>query len=179
MLRSAAFAAVATEIAALGHIVGGGTAPDLAVLVAGGAGAGAVTLGLARKRRGPTEILAAMLACQLGFHLLFSIDTHDMAGASGFATADALRMGTFHLVAAALSTAVLATGERTLFGLFSALARSVRIPVPPAVVDLPPRWTARFFACATARPEGPLLSTSPRRGPPGGDRRPSGRLALR
>ncbi len=178
ILRSAAFAAIATEIAALGHIVGGGASPDIAVLITGGVGAGAVTVGLARKRRGPAAILAAMLACQVGFHLLFGIDTHSMATTMAGAD-DPQRMVTFHLVAAALSTLVLATGERALFGLFAALARSVRVPVPPAIVDLPPRWAARIFAVDATRPEGPLLSTSPRRGPPTGCRRPSGRLALR
>lgn len=177
MLRSAAFSAVATEIAALGHIVGGGTSPDLAMLIAGGAGAGGVTVGIARSRRGPGVILAAMLACQLGFHLLFSIDVHGMAAVSA-STADVRRMLLFHLVAAVLSTVVLATGERALFGLFAALARSVRIPAPPGAVDLPPRWTARFLTRDAPRPEGPLLSTSPRRGPPNGYPRPVGRLVL-
>lgn len=177
VLRAAAFAAVATEIAALGHIVGGGTSPDIAVLIAGGAGAGAVTIGLARRRRGPGAVLAAMLLCQLGFHLLFSVDTHGMTTGSG--APDGLqRMVIFHLVAAAASAAVLGTGERALFGLFAALVRSVRIPPPPGVVDLPPAWTARFAPLDASRPEGPLLSTSPRRGPPPGHRRPVGRLGL-
>lgn len=177
MVRSAAFAAVATEVAALGHVVGGGHDPDIAVLIAGGAGAAAVTMGLARRRRGPGAILAAMLSAQLGFHLLFSTDSHGMT--SGSNPADGLhRMVMFHLVAAAVSTVILSTGERALFGLFAALARSVRIPVPPAVVDLPPQWTARFVSRDTPRAEGPLLSTSPRRGPPPGYRRSVGSLAL-
>lgn len=177
MLRSVAFAAVATEIAALGHVVGGGTSPDIAVLLAGGAGTAGVTVGLARRRRGPGAILAAMLACQLGFHLLFSVNTHGMAMGAG-AAVDLQRMVVFHLVAAAASAVVLATGERALFGLFAALVRSVRIPAPPAGVDLPPAWTARFAPLHASRPDGPLLSTSPRRGPPPGCRRPVGRLAL-
>lgn len=187
-LRSAAFAAVATGIAALGHVVGGGAAPDLAVLIAGGAGAGAVTVGLARRRRGARSILVAMLACQLGFHLLFAVDLHGagaagpdtpaMGSASAFGAAGPLRMVGFHLVAAALSTVVLAAGERALFGLFAALARTVRIPRPPAAVDLVPRWTARSVPADAPRPEGPLLSTSPRRGPPRRARRPLRRPAL-
>lgn len=178
-LRSAAFAAVATEIAALGHVVGGGRSPDVAILIAGGAGAAAVTIGLARQRRGPGAILAAMLGCQLGFHLLFGLDAHGMASGHGFGAEEPLRMIGFHLVAAAVSTVVLATGERALFGLFAALARTVRILRPPAAVDLPPRWTARFPTSDAPHPEGPLLSTSPRRGPPSGTRWPLGRLALR
>jgi hypothetical protein len=177
MLRSSAFAAVAAGIAALGHIVGGGSPPDIPFLVAGAAAAGAVTTGLARKRRSPGTILAAMLACQVGFHLLFSIDTHGMAVVSGPADGP-LRMVAFHLVAAGLSTVVLAAGERAVFGLFAALARSVRIPRPPAGIDLPPGWTARFTPLDASRPEGPLRSSSPRRGPPGLHRRPICRLAL-
>jgi hypothetical protein len=136
-----------------------------------------VTMGLARRRRGPGAILTAMLTAQLGFHLLFSIDSHGMT--SGPGPADGLhRMAMFHLVAAAVSTVILSTGERALFGLFAALSRSVRIPVPPAAVDLPPQWTARVVPLDSPRPEGPLLSTSPRRGPPAGHRRSVGPLAL-
>lgn len=118
-----------------------------------------------------------MLTCQVGFHLLFSIDTHAMTPDSG-PSHGLLRMVAFHLVAAGLSTVVLAAGEQALFGLFAALARSVRILRPPAAIDLPPRWTARFAAVDASRPEGPLVSTSPRRGPPSRHRRPFGRLAL-
>lgn len=177
MLRAAACAAVATEIAALGHVVGGGGAPDVAVLIAGGAGIGAVLMGLARKRRGPLGIVGAMVVSQVGFHLLFSVDSHDMASGSA-PTVEPLRMLMFHLVAAAVATVVLTTGERAVFGLFAALARSVRIPTPRIGVDLPPRWTARFVTFDAPRPEGTLLSTSPRRGPPAADRQSSCLLVL-
>lgn len=178
MLRAAACAAVATEIAALGHVVGGGGAPDLAVLIAGGAGLAAVLMGLARKRRGPLGILGAMLVSQVGFHLLFSVDSHDLVAAPAPAPVEPLRMVAFHLVAAAVATLVLTTGERAVFGMFAALARSVRIATPPTSVDLPPRWTARFRPFDALRPEGPLFSTSPRRGPPAADRHSSCPLVL-
>lgn len=185
-LRSAAFAAIATGVAALGHVVGGGMAPDVAVLIAGGAGAWAVVIGLARRRRGPIGILAAMLACQLGFHLLFAVDahgmtsgTHGMSAGTGGAPDAPLRMLIFHLVAAALSAVVLGHGERALFTLFAALARSIRVPAPPAAVELPPRWIARPSTSDAPRPDGPLLSTSPRRGPPAENRRLLSRCQFR
>ena len=166
LLRSAAFAAVATELAALGHLVAGGGAPDLSVLLLGAAGVTATTTGLTRRRRGWPTIFGVLAACQLAFHLLFSIDVSGMTAAGPMMATSSIRMLVFHLIAAALSALVLARGEAAVFRLFAALRRSVQLTAAPQPVGLPPRWTAHFGALFGSRPVGALLSTSPRRGPP-------------
>lgn len=167
LLRSAAFAAVATQLAALGHAVGGGGSPDVVVLLIGAVTIGATVTGLARRRRTWRGIFTLLSGCQVGFHLLFSVDMHAMSG-SPFLPADPVRMLTFHLIAAALSALVLAVGEAALFRLFALLRRSVLIVTVPLPIDLPPDWTASFRGFRSPRPAGALLSTSPRRGPPTG-----------
>ena len=166
LLRSAAFAVVAAQLAALGHLVGGGGSPDPAVLLVGAATVGAVATGLTRSRRSWSAIFGVLVACQLGFHLLFSVDVHDMAAGRSMVPADPVRMLTFHLIAAAVSALVLAKGEAGLFLLFAALRRYVRSATTPIVVDLPPSWTVSLRHSFAPRPVGALLSTSPRRGPP-------------
>ncbi len=165
-LRSAAFAAVATSLAALGHLMGGGAAPDLAVLLVGGVTIGAMTSGLARRRRRWAGIFGVLAAAQLAFHLLFVVDGHAMAGGRSLIPADPAGMLTFHLLAAAAAAFVLAYGEWALFSLFSALRRCTRLLTPAAGVELPPGWTVVGRDSFAPRPGGALLSTSPRRGPP-------------
>ncbi|MET3808012.1 hypothetical protein ABIB25_005039 [Nakamurella sp. UYEF19] len=164
LLRSSFFALVATWIAALGHLVGGGTAPDPAILIVGALVIGSVGTGLTFRQRTWPAIFGVLALCQLAFHLLFSIDVHAMSG-SPMPTIDPLRMLAFHAVAAALSATVLARGDSAIFALFHALTRAVLLLRPILTVDRPPRWTASFPA-ARSFPAGPLLSTSPRRGPP-------------
>ena len=157
---------MAAELAALGHQVGGGGTPDLAVLLVGAATIGAMATGLTNRSRGWPGIFGVLLACQLGFHLLFSVDVHDMAAGHSMIPADPARMLAFHVLAAALSALVLARGESALFGLYSALRRSVSVASQAIVVDLAPNWTASVIDSFSPRPVGALLSTSPRRGPP-------------
>ncbi|WP_157695226.1 hypothetical protein [Nakamurella panacisegetis] len=164
LLRSAAFALVATQIAAFGHMVGGGGAPDPAILVIGAGSIGALVTGLTQRQRSFSSILGVMVAAQLAFHLLFTLDVHSMAGHS-FLPDDPARMLVFHAVAAALSAVVLATGDAALFGLFRALRRAVTLRAP-ALAAGRPLWTARSADVPARRPAGALLSVSPRRGPP-------------
>ena len=164
LFRSAAFALIATQIAAFGHMVGGGEAPDPAVLVIGAGTIGAMVTGLTRRQRSFSSIFGVMAAAQLAFHLLFTVDVHSMAGHS-FLPADPRRMLVFHLVAAAASAVILATGDAALFGLFRALRRAVTL-TPPALLAAAPLWTARSADVPRRRPAGALLSVSPRRGPP-------------
>jgi len=180
VLRSAAFAAVATSLAAVGHILGGGDLPDVAMLVPGAGTIGLVCTGLAFRRGTLPAIIGLMAGCQLAFHLLFGAGMHASQHPSvgaGWTGAMHRTTGTgpwsvsvamvgFHVVAGVLSAAVLAKGEAALFGLFAALRRIVRPVKVTFPVHLPPRWTASFPAVLPRRPTGTLLTTSPRRGPP-------------
>jgi hypothetical protein len=170
LLRSAAFSAVATQLAALGHLIGGGGRPDPAILLIGAATIGAIGTGLARQQRRWGPIFAVMAASQLAFHLLFTVETHtgtmsSMTIGHSSMGSDAGRMLTFHLIAAALAAVLLATGDAAVFGLFGALRRAVRV-LPAHVPADRPLATASFADLDRPRPRGALLSISPRRGPP-------------
>ena len=165
LLRSAAFALVAAQLAAFGHMVGGGEAPDPAILLIGAATIGAIGTGLTRRQRSAVVIFPVMLVCQVAFHLLFTVDVHAMPGAQMFLPADLGRMLIFHVVAAAASAVVLATGDAAIFGLYRALRRAVLL-APPVLNASRPMWTAGFADESRLRPTGPLLRISPRRGPP-------------
>ncbi len=175
MLRSSAFAVVAAALAGLGHVIGGGGPPDAAVLVVGAGGVALICTGLTRRRRSVAGIAGLLIACQLAFHLLFSLSPHLMASgptassglaaSSGLLPTAPLRMLAVHGIATALSALTLAKGEKSLFELFAVLRRAVRVVLLPGAVGLPPQWAAAV-AYAWPHPSGALLSTSPRRGPP-------------
>lgn len=168
MLRSAAFAVVATALAAIGHMTGGGRPPDAALLLVGAGGVTLICTGLTTRRRSLPEIVGLLAACQLAFHLLFSLDVHrhvDTVTGWTFLPAAPLPMLAVHLVATALSGLVLAKGESALFRLFAVLRRAVMLITSPAAIDVSPSWTP-VPATSGVRPTGALLSTSPRRGPP-------------
>lgn len=181
VLRSSAFAVVAAALAGLGHVIGGSGPPDAAVLVVGAGGVALICTGLTRRRRSVAGIAGLLIACQLAFHLLFSLSPHLMASgptassglaassgltaSSGLLPTAPLRMLAVHGIATALSALTLAKGEKSLFKLFAVLRRAVRVVLLPGAVGLPPQWAAAV-AYAWPHPSGALLSTSPRRGPP-------------
>lgn len=164
LIRSSAFALVATWVAALGHLVGGGGVPDPAILFLGALVIGFSGMGLAHRQRTWPAIFGVLALSQLAFHLLFSMDVHAMSG-SPMPDMDPLRMLALHAVAAGLSAVVLARGDAAIFALFHALTSAVLLLRPILTVDRPPSWTASFPVSIPC-PAGPLLSTSPRRGPP-------------
>lgn len=163
-LRSATFALVTAYLAALGHVVGGGGLPDLAPLLLAGVLIGGMVSGLAHDRRSTGQIFGLMAASQVAFHLLFEVTAH-----AGRDHLDLIRMAVFHLLAAVCATAVLASGEDTLFRLFAALTRVVLRNLPPAPVAVTPTWivvdAADEQASATASCPAPVS----RRGPPPAD----------
>ena len=137
--RSASFALVTAYVSGLGHLLGGGSLPPIGTLL----------------------FAAAVVGAQLAFHLLFSLDAHDMA------PLDLPRMLAFHVVAAVLCALILAHGDRALFRLFAALHRVVdRALATPATLPSwprPPAAAADPFARPAARHH---CTTAPRRGPP-------------
>lgn len=162
LFRSAVFALVAGQLALIGHVVGGGQAPSLAPLAVVTALVGFSISGFARKERSFPTLVGAMALAQGLFHLGFVGSTH-----ADHATAlDVRRMIVFHVIAAVLTSLVLAYGERALFRLAKALRRVVARLIPADPARSGSSWTAivdvRQLACATAD----LLSSGSRRGPP-------------
>jgi hypothetical protein len=158
-IRGGFFAAVSAELAALGHLIGGGEFPHPSTVLAAGALVGLGAAGLARQQRGFWAILGPLAASQLLFHALFSLTGHGGELQLG-------RMVVFHLIAAVGSAAVLAGGERALFRCAQILRRTVlRLAPLPTLVAAGIHWAAgptdqlRPLLLRVARAHG-------RRGPP-------------
>jgi hypothetical protein len=170
-VRACVFAAIATQLAALGHVLGGGAVPDLDILLPVTILLGGSLTGFAGRRRSLPQIFGALAASQLLFHVAFALTTHhggSVAPAeSPGAVAGTGGMVAFHLLAALAASWVMAHGESTLFRLFAALRRVLVPSRRPLPVRLSPRWTAVITGGAGGR----LLLTglgslSSRRGPP-------------
>jgi len=154
------FAGVATSLAALGHVNGGGHAPDPTILIVLAVLIAATVSGLADRRLSGLQITATLAASQACFHLLFEVTAHH----SG--SVDVGRMVTFHLFAAAGSAWLMTVGERALFRLFAALYRIVLRLSPASAVLLPPGWTALLAERPMATWHQTLAVAVSRRGPP-------------
>ncbi len=168
LLRAGVFAVVATQLAALGHLMAGGALPDPVVLLTLTVFLGGSLSGLAGRRRSGPQILGALLASQLAFHFALSLTAHPMTvnpttgtgGGAGWMVA-------FHAVAAVVAAWVMTGGESMLFRLFAALHRAlVVLPVAPPIL-LSPGWTALLPAGTVGvRVSTGGLSAASRRGPP-------------
>ncbi len=161
---------MATQLAAVGHLVRGGFPPDTAILLIGAVTIGAVASCLTLTPRRWISILGVMAVGQLAFHLLFTVDGHggtsmSMAVAHPFVPAAADVMVSFHLIADASAALLLATVDTAIFSLFCALRRAAALLRPQVCADRPLR-TAEFADLHLPRPGGALLAISPRRGPP-------------
>ncbi|MEP6561707.1 MAG: hypothetical protein ABJD68_11640 [Nakamurella sp.] len=164
LFRAGAFAVIATQLAALGHLLGGGQLPDPAILLTVTVFLGGSLSGLATKRRSGWQIFAGMVASQLVFHAAFQLAGHSHGAQSVLPTGGMLA---FHLVAAALTAALMANGESMLFRLFAALHR-VLAPAPiRTIVALAPDWTVVIIGDAgDAFLRTAVTSAVSRRGPP-------------
>lgn len=172
LLRAGIFAVVAGQLAALGHVLGGGRLPDLAVLITVTVFLGGAISGLADRRRTGPQIFGMLVLAQFAFHTVFLLTTGHTAHADlpvgGLSVLGAGPMLAFHLIAALATSWLLTGGESALFRLCAALRR-VLLParrVPP--VSLAPAWTAMVTGGAGAvRLWAGELSLISRRGPPG------------
>ena len=170
LFRAGIFALVATQLAALGHLMAGGAVPDGAQLITVTVFLGGSVSGFGHRRRNTPQIVGALLASQLAFHLAFALTAHSETTEPAMG-AGAGRMVAFHVLAAVVAGWVMAAGESTLFRLFSALHRVLLVAAPRPAIGLSPGWTAlvpegtvgiRLSACE--------LSAGSRRGPPRGPR---------
>jgi len=162
--RAGVFAVLATWLAALGHSLGGGRLPDLSVLLTVTIFLGGSLSGLATKMRSGGQIFFVLVASQLLFHVAFQLTAHSHATESWVPTGDLLL---FHLIAAGLTSALLAGGESTLFRLFAALHRVLAPARIRPVVGLAPEWTAVITdGAGGSLLEDAVAAAVSRRGPP-------------
>lgn len=163
---------VVVQLAALGHLAGGGHLPDLSVLITATAILAPAGIALARRQRGFLAILGVLALAQVLCHLLFGLAArgggmaqHDMqmGPMAGMAST---RMSVLHLAAAVLTAVVLTRGEAATFALarlWRRLVRRVRVLLLPTPAG-PPRLPRPPILVAP--PLQRLLVQHARRGPP-------------
>ncbi|AUG31219.1 hypothetical protein IC744_06405 [Microbacterium hominis] len=180
-LRGTAAAAIATTLASTGHTFGGGAAPSLWLLVAVTVLAAPLAVAMVGRRRSLPRLAAAIATAQIALHTAFAVvggaapvtpagHEHVMPGvAIGVATTHAgghltAAMLIGHLVAALVTIALVAYGERLL----AMIARGVRRLLARAAVTAPGPRPRAHAAPTDRRIALPLflLSALRRRGPP-------------
>lgn len=185
--RGGAAASVATFVALLSHVSGGGEIPGLFGVVVPLALSFVVCTALAGRRLSTWRLAVAVAVSQVLFHSLFVLGSYDLAAAvhvhssalpvltGGSAlpamTPDAA-MWLGHAVAALVTTVALHRGERTLVALRVLADRSVAwlrarvrvlagLPTAPSV-----RRTAAVVVAAVRPTSALVVSAARRRGPP-------------
>ncbi|WP_255266105.1 hypothetical protein [Microbacterium hominis] len=180
-LRGTAAAAIATTLASTGHTFGGGAAPSLWLLVAVTVLAAPLAVAMVGRRRSLPRLAAAIATAQIALHTAFAVvggaapvtpagHEHVMPGvAIGVATTHAgghltAAMLIGHLVAALVTIALVAYGERLL----AMIARGVRRLLARTGVTAPGPRPRAHAAPTDRRIALPLflLSALRRRGPP-------------
>lgn len=164
-LRAAALAALSALITAVGHVAGGGTLPDLAVLAVLLPMVAAVFLSFARRCRGAVGTVAALAAGQVTLHQLMTL-LHPPHVTEPAALAGPAMLGMHAAVTLVLAGALL-HAERGVSAFAAALRRMVRRRLVPLPADRPlptlavpgsglPALLARVLAVAHARRGPPV-----------------------
>jgi hypothetical protein len=171
LIRGTAFAVLAGQLAALGHLLGGGALPDPAVLITVTVFLGGAASSLARRRRTGPQILGLLAASQIVFHAVFLLTAGHGGHAGQPAVAGSVgtaQMIAFHLIAALATSWLLTHGEDTVFRLFAALRRVLASGPRILVVPPLPGWTVAVGdGSGAVRLRAGELSLISRRGPPG------------
>ncbi|QYC42546.1 hypothetical protein Nocox_24715 [Nonomuraea coxensis DSM 45129] len=170
LARTAAFSAVCVTLAALAHLLGGGSGPAPWTAGLGLAASAGLGLALTGRERSALAVNVVLVGAQLGLHELFARDagSQDVAyvPVHGHGQGLAVNAGmlTAHLTATLLTGLWLARGEAALWALLRRAGRRLTLLRPvvvPAVRPRPP------VAAARAVPLQPVLRHSlARRGPP-------------
>ncbi len=185
-MRGSAAASVATFVALLSHVSGGGEVPGLFGVAVPLALSFVVCTALAGRRLSTGRLAVAVAVSQVLFHTLFVLGSYDLsaavhvhgstlpgsAGGSLPAVTPDAAMWLGHAVAAVATTVALHRGERTLAALGVLAERSVewlraRVRVALALPTAPPARRSAPVVVAAVRPTSALVvSSAHRRGPP-------------
>ncbi|SDJ75559.1 MFS transporter [Nonomuraea jiangxiensis] len=167
LARTAAFTAVCVTLAALAHVLGGGSAPEPWVAGLGLVAVFGLGLALCGRERSTAAINVLLVIAQLGLHELFAgeetayVSVHEH-GQGGLAIN--LGMLLTHLTASVITGLWVARGEAALWALLRRLGRRLVLLAPvvvPAVRPAVPVVLTRVV------PLPPVLRHSvARRGPP-------------
>lgn len=161
--RGVTVAAASTLVTAVGHVVGGGAAPDLGLLIVLFPLFAALVISFAEACRSVVGMLAVLAGGQLALHEIMVVVAEHHAGPD---SGSGLLMVAMHAVATLLMGLLIRAADVGLVALVVALAR-----VLPRKLALPsadrPLHTFVVPAPAAVRVSGQvLLGPAPRRGPP-------------
>jgi hypothetical protein len=163
-LRGVVTAALSTLLIAVGHVLAGGSVPDLAVLVVLFPLLTGAVVGVADRCRSTSATIATLAGGQYALHVLLAVlHPHPPAHAAP----SGLTMFALHAVATLAVTVLLGHADRAVAAVGAALRRVLpRRPfVPPA--DGPLR-SLRVAAVALVPRQLALAAVPTRRGPPVG-----------
>jgi hypothetical protein len=163
LLRGLATAGLSTLLIAVGHVLGGGALPDLAVLAVLFPLLTGAVVGLADRCRTTAATVAVLAGGQYALHVLLGV-LHPHGSVAG---PSAVTMFALHAAATVVVALLLRHADRALVAAGSAVRRMLpRRPfVPPADAPLPPLRGA----VARQLPRRRALAVVPaRRGPPVG-----------
>lgn len=163
VLRGAALASLTTLLTALGHLAGGGTLPDLALLVVLVPLLALALTSLAERVRGRFGVLAVLGGGQLVLHEFLVMLGHDHAG-----PVDGPRMLLMHAVATLCSGLLLQHVDRLLAALGRVVSRvlprrivPLRAEAPLPVRAIPAVGVRRQAAVGVPRRRGPPVAVAP------------------
>ncbi|MCK2215983.1 MFS transporter [Actinomadura sp. ATCC 31491] len=158
-------------LAALAHVLGGGSGPAAATAGLGLAAAAGLGLALSGRERSAPAVNVALVVAQLGLHELFAGD--DASGTTAYVPVHGHGQGlavnagmlAAHLTATLITGLWLARGEAALWALLRRAGRRLTLLRPVAAPAVPPR--PRPSGRTRAVPLQPVLRHClARRGPP-------------
>jgi hypothetical protein len=171
MLRGAVLAALTAVLTVAGHLAGGGTAPDLSVLVVLLPLAAGVFATVAERSRSGWGTLLVLGVGQLVLHRLIEVlaPVHLAHHAAPPDTsAGAAWMLVMHALATLLTAAALRFADRGIAAVAAVLRRVVPRRLRPLAADRPLATLVTPGAAVTLRLAAALASAHLRRGPPVG-----------
>jgi hypothetical protein len=163
VMRGAVLASLGTFLAALGHLAGGGTLPDLGMLVVLGPLLALATVGLAERTRGPAGLLLVLGGGQFALHELLVVLGHGHPEAAGPSGPSMLVM---HAVATLVTAALLRDVDVALGLLVAGLRRALPRRLAPPAVDVLPLTLPVPAAGVVGHTARAVTSALLRRGPP-------------
>ena len=169
LLRAAVLAVVTTVLTAVGHLAGGGSLPDITVLVVLLPLLAGVVSTLAERLHGTAGTLAVLGTGQLALHHLIELlnpshAAHHLAG-PGPSSSTMLAM---HAGATLLTAAALRYADRAIAVVGAALDRVLPRRPPALCADRPLATRATPVAAVSLRLARALAAAQVRRGPPVG-----------
>ncbi|MEV1175574.1 MFS transporter [Nonomuraea sp. NPDC049784] len=177
LARTAAFSAVCVTLAALAHMLGGGSAPAPWAAGLGLAGVSALGLALCGRERSTATINVVLVGAQLGLHELFAGDGGTYFSLHGLFSTDvvvhshtqgglAVNTGMLltHVTATLITGLWLARGEVALWSLLRLIGR--RLVLLPAIVVPLVRPAAPIVQTRVVPLQPEFRHCVARRGPP-------------